>query len=75
MQNIAMANSLKKMEYDFHFAFGNGSHSRNGGHAELADEMIWLWRDYDPGRTEQTFTMEAAEKAKPMFRVRSLNRE
>ncbi len=75
LQNIAMANSLKMMEYDFHLSWGNGSHSRNGGHTELADEMMWLWRDYDPGRTEQTFTMDAAEKAKPMFRVRTLNRE
>ena len=75
MQNIAMANSLKMMEYDFHLSFGNGSHSRNHGHSELPDEMIWLWRDYDPGRTEQVFTMEAAEKTKPMFRVKSLNRE
>lgn len=75
MQNIAMANSLKMMDYDFHFAWGNGSHSRNPGHAELPDEMMWLWRDYDPGRTEQVYTQDPAEKAKPMFRVKALNRE
>jgi len=73
-QNIAMANSLKMKEYDFHFSWGNGSHSRNGGHAELAEEMIWLWRDYDSSRTEQVFAMEPGEKEKPMFRVKSLNR-
>ncbi len=74
MQNIAMANSLKMREYDFHFVFGNGSHSRNGGHAELAEEMIWLWRDYDPAKTTQEFVMDPAEKDKPMFRVEKLNR-
>ena len=45
MQNIAMANSLKLRGYDFRFSWGNGAHSRNGGHTELAEEMIWLWRD------------------------------
>jgi enterochelin esterase family protein len=74
MQNIAMANSLKMKEYDFHFEWGNGTHSRNGGHSELAEEMIWLWRDYDPSKTSQDFTMDAAEKDKPYFRVVELNR-
>lgn len=73
-QNLAMANSLKLMDYDFHFSSGNGTHSRNGGHAELPEEMIWLWRDYDSNKQEQTFEQEAAEKAKPMFRIKELNR-
>jgi enterochelin esterase family protein len=75
LQNIAMANSLKMMEYDFHLSWGNGAHSGSPGNAELPDELIWLWRDYDPGRTEQVFTMDPAEKTKPMFRVKALNRE
>jgi enterochelin esterase family protein len=74
-QNIAMANSLKMKEYDFHFVWGNGSHSRNAGHAELGEEMIWLWRDYDAAKTTQQFTMDPAEKGKPYFRVKALNRE
>ena len=74
-QNIAMANSLKRQEYDFHFTWGNGTHSRNGGHAELAEEMIWLWRDYDPGKTTQQFVIDPAEKSKPFFRVKALNRQ
>ena len=74
MQNIAMANSLKMMDYDFHFAWGNGTHNRNGGHAELAEEMIWLWRGYDPAKTSETFVPDPAEKDKPMFRVTQLNR-
>ena len=75
MQNIAMANSLKLMNYDFHFSFGTGTHNRNGGHAELPEEMIWLWRDYDPGKKEQTYEPDPAEKDKPFFRVKSLNRD
>ncbi len=73
--NLAMANSLKLREYDFHFSFGTGTHNGNGGNAELPEEMVWLWRDYDPAKTEQTFEMDAAEKAKPMFRIKALNRE
>ncbi|MEZ5351995.1 MAG: alpha/beta hydrolase-fold protein [Bryobacteraceae bacterium] len=74
-QNIAMANSLKMKGYDFHFSWGNGSHSGNAGNSELAEELIWLWRDYDPARTSQEFTMDPAEKDKPYFRVKALNRE
>lgn len=74
-QNINLANSLKMKGYDFHFTWGNGTHSRNGGHAELAEEMIWLWRDYDPGKTTQVFEQDPAEKMKPPFRVKALNRE
>lgn len=75
LQNIQMANSLKMKGYDFHFSWGSGTHSRNGGHAELAEEMIWLWRDYDPAKTEQVYEMEAGERDKPLFRIKALNRE
>jgi enterochelin esterase family protein len=75
LQNLQMVNSLKMREYDFHFSWGNGTHSRNGGHAELAEEMIWLWRDYDPAKTSQTYEMDPAEKEKPYWRVKALNRE
>lgn len=75
LQNIQMANSLKMKGYDFHLSFGTGTHSRSGGYAELAEEMVWLWRDYDPAKTEQTFEMEPAERDKPMFRIKALNRE
>lgn len=73
--NLEMANSLKLREYDSHLSWGNGTHTRNGGHAELAEELLWLWRDYDPAKTEQTYEMDAAEKSKPFFRVKALNRE
>jgi enterochelin esterase family protein len=75
MQNIAMANSLKLRGYDFRFSWGNGAHSRNSGHTELAEEMMWLWRDYDASKTSQEFTPDPEEKEKPFFRVERLNRE
>lgn len=74
-QNLAMANSLKLQEYDFHFSWGEGGHSRNCGHVELAEELIWLWRGYQPAETTQDFTMDPAENGKPMFRIKALNRQ
>lgn len=75
LQNIQMANSLKMMEYDFQFKWGNGAHSTSMGNAETPLALTWIWRDYDPAKSSQTFTMDPAEKAKPYFRVRSLNRD
>ena len=37
--------------------------------------MTWLWRGYDPAKTEQIYEMEPAEKAKPLFRVSIDNRD
>ena len=75
LANVRMANALKLREYDFHFSFGKGTHNSGHGAAEFPEEMIWLWRDYDPGKTEQIYGMEAGEKAKPLFRVGVVNRE
>ncbi len=75
LQNIQMANSLKLREYDFHFSFGHGTHSAAHGSAEFPAEMTWLWRDYDPSKTEQSYEMEPLEKAKPLFRVTLYNRD
>jgi enterochelin esterase family protein len=75
LQNIAMANSLKMRGYDYHLSWGNGTHNGAHGNAELADEMIWLWRDYDPAKTTQEFEQDASERSKPMWRVRALNRD
>lgn len=75
LQNIQMANSLKRQGYDFHFSFGNGTHNQAHGNAELPEALAWLWRDYDPQKTEQVYEMEAAEKARPLFRVKIYNRE
>ena len=70
-----MANSLKMREYDFHFNWGNGAHSGSQGNAELPVALSWIWRGYDPAKTSETFTMDPAEKDKPYFRVKALNRD
>jgi enterochelin esterase-like enzyme len=75
LANLRMANALKMKGYDFHFSFGKGSHNPGHGAAEFPAEMTWLWRGYDPAKTEQNFEMEALEKAKPMFRVAVANRD
>ncbi len=75
LQNIQMANSLKLREYDYFLSWGNGTHNGAGGNAELAEEMIWLWRDYDPAKTEQPFAADPAEKDKPYYRIKALNRQ
>ncbi len=74
LQNIQMANSLKMMGYDFHLAFGNGSHNGADANSQLPMSLAWLWREYDPNKTEQIYEQEAAEKTKPMFRVHIYNR-
>jgi enterochelin esterase family protein len=75
MANIRMANSLKTKEYDFHFSFGKGTHNPGHGAAQFPEEMTWLWRDYDPAKTDQQFTPDPAEKNKPYFRVTITSRE
>jgi enterochelin esterase-like enzyme len=75
LANVRLANALKLKDYDFHFSFGKGTHNSGGGAAEFPEEMIWLWRDYDPAKTEQTYEMEPGEKAQPLFRVAVTNRE
>jgi enterochelin esterase family protein len=75
LDNIRMANALKMAGYDFHFSFGTGAHSAAYGGTQLAEEMIWLWRDYDPSKTEQVYEVELSEKAKPVFRVSITNRD
>ena len=75
MANIRMANALKQKNYDFHFSFGKGSHNTAHGVGGISGGMTWLWRDYDPSKTEQTYEMEESEVAKPLFRVSIVNRD
>ncbi|HKS80710.1 MAG TPA: alpha/beta hydrolase-fold protein [Candidatus Acidoferrales bacterium] len=75
MANIRMANALKMKSYDFHFSFGKGTHNPGQGAAEFPQEMVWLWRDYDPSKTGQTYEIDPAEKSKPLFRVAIVNRD
>jgi len=42
---------------------------------DLPESLTWLWRDYDPAKSEQAFEMELSEREKPFFRVRISNRE
>jgi enterochelin esterase family protein len=37
--------------------------------------LTWLWRDYNPAKTEQTYEMEESERVKPVFRVKIDNRD
>lgn len=74
LQSLQMANSLKLREYDFHFSFGTGTHNHAQSNSEMPEALTWLWRDYNPAKTEQSYEMDAVEKAKPFFRVRIYNR-
>jgi enterochelin esterase-like enzyme len=74
LTNIRMANALKSMNYDFHFSFGKGTHNSGHGAAEFPAEMTWLWRDYNPAKTNQSYDPEPGEKSKPPFRVTITNR-
>ena len=75
LENLQMANSLKMKGYDFHLSFGTGTHNGAHGNSEAPVELAWLWRDYDPSKTEQAFTMDAAEKDKPLYRIKIVNRK
>jgi len=75
LQNLEMANQLKSRGYDFHLSYGVGTHHTAQGSAEFPASMIWLWRDYDPAKTEQAYTQDPAEQAKPLFRVQVYNRD
>jgi enterochelin esterase family protein len=70
-----MANSLKMMDYDFRFHWGNAQHNTAHGTAESPEALAWLWRGYDPAKTQETYIGDPAEKDKPYWRVRTLNRE
>ena len=75
LQSLQMANSLKMRDYDFHFTFGSGTHNHSQSNSEMPAALKWLWRGYDAAQTEQVFEMDAAEKVKPLFRVKIYNRD
>ena len=74
LQNIQLANSLKMKGYDFHLSFGSGTHNPAHAWSELPKSLAWLWREYDPARTEQIYEISPEEQKKPFFRVRIYNR-
>lgn len=75
LQNVQMANSLKMREYDFHLSWSHGTHNGAHGNAESPEALAWLWRGYDPAKTEADYAMDPAEKTKPYYRIKALNRE
>ena len=75
LANIRLANALKLRGNDFHFSFSRGTHNSGHGASEFPAEMMWLWRGYDPAKTEQTYEMEESEKSKPLFRVAIVGRD
>ncbi len=74
LANIRLTNALKLKGYDFRFSFGSEAHNQKHGGAEFAEEMTWLWRGYDPGKTAETFVQDPAEAGKPPYRVSITNR-
>lgn len=75
LQNLQFANSLKMKGYDFHYRLGEAAHNSSQPALDLPESLAWLWRDYDPAKTEQAYEQDPAEKEKPMFRIKSLNRD
>ncbi len=75
LANIRLANALKLRGYDFQLSFAHGTHNGGHGSSEFPEEMIWLWRDYDPAKTAQTYQQDETERAKPLFRVTLVDRQ
>lgn len=75
LQSLQMANSLKMKGYDFHLTFGGGTHNHSQSNSEMPAALKWLWRGYDPGKTDDAYQQDETEKAKPLFRVKVYNRD
>ena len=75
LDNLRLANALKLKGYDFRFSFGTGPHSQAHGAMEFPEELLWLWRGYDPAKTTETYVQDEAEGKLPPFRVGIVNRE
>jgi enterochelin esterase family protein len=75
LANLQMAQALKTRLYDFHFRFGTAAHNSAQWALDLPESLVWLWRDYNPGKTSQQFEQEEAERAKPLYRVGVVNRD
>ncbi len=75
LQAVQLANSLKMQGYDFHFRLGEAAHNSSQAALDLPESLAWLWRDYDPAKTEQVYEMDPAEKDKPLYRIKVFNRD
>lgn len=74
-QAVQFANSLKMKGYDFHFRFGEAAHNSAQAALDLPESLAWLWRDYDPAKTEQIYEQDPAEREKPLFRFKIVSRD
>jgi enterochelin esterase-like enzyme len=74
-QAIQLANSLKLAGYDYHFRFGEAAHNGSQAGLDLPESMAWLWRDYNPAKTEQVYEQDPAERTKPPYRFKIVNRD
>ena len=45
--NLQMTASLRYMNYDYKFAYGDGGHNGKHGAAILGDSLRWLWKDWE----------------------------
>jgi len=72
---VQFANSLKMKGYDYHFRLGEAAHNGSQVSLDLPESLAWLWRDYDPAKTEQVYEQDPAEKEKPLYRINLLNRD
>jgi enterochelin esterase family protein len=70
-----MAQALKTSGYDFHFRYGDTGHNFAQAASELPESLAWLWRDYDPDRTEQAYEPDEPERAQPVYRFGVINRD
>jgi enterochelin esterase family protein len=52
---IDLANALKLKGNDFHLRLSDARHSSMQAALGLPESLAWLWRDYDPDRTEHVF--------------------
>ena len=76
LANLRMANALKTEGTTISISASAKARTIRGrARRSFREEMIWLWRDYDPGKTSQTYEMEPSEKTKPFFRVTVTNRD
>jgi enterochelin esterase family protein len=75
LQNLQFANSLKMKGYDYHYRLGEAAHNGSQAALDLPESLAWLWRDYDPAKTDQAYEQDPAEKEKPLYRIKTLNRD
>jgi enterochelin esterase family protein len=75
LQNLQLANSLKMKGYDYHYRLGEATHNGSQAALDLPESLAWLWRGYDLAKTSETFEQDPAEKDKPLYRIKSLNRD